>query len=120
MGTAKRTALSPMASVISGIEEAFVYFGGVPTELLFDQMKANKAMDASTAHTSNMGFEEWGEIFGDEILAAALIRRLVHRGHIVNIPGNDYRILHHADLHHRATTRGLRPRLDPPHARRRR
>src|SRR6185437_2915848 len=29
-----------MATVISGLEEAFAYFGGVPAELLFDQMKA--------------------------------------------------------------------------------
>ena len=29
-----------MATVVSGLEEAFAYFGGVPTELLFDQMKA--------------------------------------------------------------------------------
>jgi transposase len=29
-----------MATVISGLEEAFAYFGGVPRELLFDQMKA--------------------------------------------------------------------------------
>ena len=29
-----------LATVIAGLEEAFAYFGGVPTELLFDQMKA--------------------------------------------------------------------------------
>jgi len=29
-----------MATVISGLEDAFAYFGGVPAELLFDQMKA--------------------------------------------------------------------------------
>ena len=29
-----------LATVISGIEEAFAYLGGVPDELLFDQMKA--------------------------------------------------------------------------------
>ena len=34
-----------LATVISGLEEAFAYFGGVPTELLFDQMKAVIAED---------------------------------------------------------------------------
>lgn len=29
-----------LATVISGLDEAFAYVGGVPTELLFDQMKA--------------------------------------------------------------------------------
>ncbi len=33
---------------------------------------------ASTVQKSNKGFEEWGDIFGDEVMAAALIDRLVH------------------------------------------
>ncbi|MFQ5890956.1 MAG: ATP-binding protein, partial [Gemmatimonadota bacterium] len=44
------------------------------------------------------GFEEWGEILGDEVMAAALIDRLVHHCHIVNIRGNSYRMRHHAEL----------------------
>lgn len=38
------------------------------------------------------------EIFGDEVMAAALIDRLVHHCHIVNIRGNSYRMRHHAEL----------------------
>ncbi len=58
--------------------------------------------------TSNKSFEEWGEIFGDEVMATALIDRLVHHCHIVNIRGNSYRMKNHADLYAalRATTRG--------------
>lgn len=37
---------------------------------------------------SNKGFEEWGEIFGDETMAAALIDRLLHHCRIVHIRGN--------------------------------
>ena len=48
--------------------------------------------------TSNKRFEEWGEIFGDEVMAGALIDRLLHHCHIVNIRGNSYRTRHHADL----------------------
>jgi hypothetical protein len=40
--------------------------------------------------TSNKGFEEWGEIFGDDVMAAALIDRLVHHCHLVTIRGNSY------------------------------
>ena len=47
--------------------------------------------DASTILT-NTSFEEWGEIFGDDIMAGALIDRLVHNCHIVNIRGNSYRM----------------------------
>jgi DNA replication protein DnaC len=53
---------------------------------------------ASTILTSNKGFEDWGEIFGDEVMAAALIDRLVHHCHIVNIRGNSYRLRQHAEL----------------------
>jgi len=48
--------------------------------------------------TSNKGFEDWGEIFGDDVMASALIDRLVHHCHIVNIRGNSYRMRQHADL----------------------
>ena len=36
--------------------------------------------------TSNQGFERWGEILHDEVIAAALLDRLLHRCHIVNNP----------------------------------
>ncbi len=48
--------------------------------------------------TSNKGFEEWGRILGDEVMAAALLDRLLHRCHIVNIRGNSYRMRRHVEL----------------------
>jgi hypothetical protein len=53
---------------------------------------------ASTVLTSNKGFEEWGEIFGDDVMAAALIDRLVHHCHLVTIRGNSYRMRQHTEL----------------------
>ena len=50
---------------------------------------------ASTVLTSNKGFEEWGHVLGDEIMAAALIDRLLHHCPIVNIRGNSYRMREH-------------------------
>ena len=44
------------------------------------------------------GFEEWGRILGDEVMAAALLDRLLHRCHIVNIRGNSYQMRRHAEL----------------------
>jgi len=67
--------------------------------MLFFQLMSRRYEHASTVLTSNKGFEEWGEIFGDEVMAAALIDRLVHHCHIVNIRGNSYRMRHHAELH---------------------
>jgi DNA replication protein DnaC len=67
--------------------------------MLFFQVIARRYEHASTVLTSNKGFEEWGEIFGDDVMAAALIDRLVHHCHIVNIRGNSYRMRQHAELH---------------------
>lgn len=66
--------------------------------MLFFQLMAKRYEHAATVLTSNQGFESWGDVFGDEVMAAALIDRLVHHCHIVNIRGNSYRMRHHADL----------------------
>lgn len=66
--------------------------------MLFFQLMAKRYERASTVLTSNKSFAEWGEVFGDDVMAAALIDRLVHHCHIVNIRGNSYRMRHHAEL----------------------
>jgi DNA replication protein DnaC len=68
--------------------------------MLFFQLMSRRYERAATVLTSNKGFEEWGEIFGDDVMASALIDRLVHHCHIVNIRGNSYRMRQHADLQH--------------------
>lgn len=45
---------------------------------------------APTVLTSNKGFEEWGTVLGDEVMAAALIDRVLHHCHLVNIRGNSF------------------------------
>ena len=72
--------------------------------MLFFQLLTRRYEHASTILTSNKGFEEWGEIFGDDVMAAALIDRLVHHCHIVNIRGNSYRLRQHAELARRLHT----------------
>ena len=42
--------------------------------------------------TSNRGFEQWGEILGDAMVAAALIDRLVHHATMVTLKGKSYRL----------------------------
>lgn len=68
--------------------------------MLFFQMIARRYERASTILTSNKGFEEWGEVFSDEVMAAALIDRLLHHCHIISIRGNSFRMRAHADLWH--------------------
>jgi DNA replication protein DnaC len=72
--------------------------------VLFFQLVSRRYERGSTVLTSNKGFEEWGEVLGDEVMAAALIDRVLHHCHLVNIRGNSYRMRGHADL-----LRGLEP-----------
>ena len=48
--------------------------------------------------TSNRGFSEWGDIFGDAVVATALLDRLLHHAIVIAIEGNSYRLREHADL----------------------
>ena len=66
--------------------------------VLFFQLINARHEQASTVLTSNKSFEEWGQVLGDEVMAAALIDRLLHHCHIVNIRGNSYRVRAHQDL----------------------
>jgi DNA replication protein DnaC len=66
--------------------------------VLFFQLINARYEHASTVLTSNKGFEEWGQILGDEVMAGALIDRLMHHCHVVNIRGNSYRMREHTDL----------------------
>lgn len=48
--------------------------------------------------TSNRGFGEWGEVFGDNVVAAALLDRLLHHAIVIEIAGSSYRLREHARL----------------------
>ena len=42
--------------------------------------------------TSNKYFSDWGELFSDSVLATALLDRLLHHAHVINIRGQTYRL----------------------------
>lgn len=48
--------------------------------------------------TSNRGFAEWGEVFGDPVVATALLDRLLHHAVVIQIEGASYRLRQHGDL----------------------
>jgi DNA replication protein DnaC len=48
--------------------------------------------------TSNRGFAEWGDVFGDPVVATALLDRLLHHAVVVQIDGSSYRLRQHAEL----------------------
>jgi len=65
---------------------------------LFFQLVNARYEKGATILTSNRGFKEWGEIFGDNVIAAALLDRLLHSATVLEIAGNSYRLREHADL----------------------
>jgi len=42
--------------------------------------------------SSNKAFSRWGEVFGDDTVAAAMIDRLVHHAEVINLKGDSYRL----------------------------
>jgi DNA replication protein DnaC len=59
---------------------------------LFFQLISARYERGSIILTSNKGFGEWGELMGDTVLATAVLDRLLHHSHIINIRGNSYRL----------------------------
>jgi DNA replication protein DnaC len=65
---------------------------------LFFQLVAARYERGAMILTSNRGFAEWGELFGDAVVATALLDRLLHHAVVVQIEGSSYRLRQHADL----------------------
>jgi DNA replication protein DnaC len=65
---------------------------------LFFQLVNARYEKGAMILTSNRGFAEWGEVFGDPVVATALLDRLLHHAVVVQIEGSSYRLRQHADL----------------------
>jgi DNA replication protein DnaC len=59
---------------------------------LFFQLVSARYERASLIVTSNKPFGRWGEVFGDDVVAAAMIDRLVHHADVVALKGDSYRL----------------------------
>ena len=58
----------------------------------FFQLIAARYENRSTILTTNQPFSKWGEVFGDSVIANAIIDRLVHHCEVIKINGMSYRI----------------------------
>jgi DNA replication protein DnaC len=65
---------------------------------LFFQLVNARYEKGAMILTSNRGFAEWGEIFGDPVVATELLDRLLHHAVVIQIEGSSYRLRQHADL----------------------
>jgi DNA replication protein DnaC len=72
-------------------EVGYIPFDPEAANLMFSLVSARYER-ASMIVTSNKPFSAWGEIFGDDVVAAAMIDRLVHHADILSLKGDSYRL----------------------------
>lgn len=73
-------------------EFGYISFDKQGSEMLFNHISLRTGIK-STIITSNLSFEKWNDIFGkDPVLTAALLDRLTHKAHLVNMNGQSYRM----------------------------
>ncbi|SEG34811.1 ATP-binding protein, partial [Billgrantia desiderata] len=59
---------------------------------LFFQLVTRRYERGSLLVTSNRAVSEWGEVFGDAVVATAILDRLLHHSHVITIRGDSYRL----------------------------
>ena len=89
-------------------EIGYLTVGAAAGNLIFQLVNARYERGAMIL-TSNRGFSEWADVFGDPVVATALLDRLLHHAVVIHIEGASYRLRHHADLFPDA----LRPKPTP-------
>jgi DNA replication protein DnaC len=72
-------------------EVGYVPFDPEAAKLMF-LLVSSRYERASLIVTSNKPFSAWGEVFGDDVVATAMIDRLVHHAEILSLKGDSYRL----------------------------
>ena len=62
------------------------------------QLISRRYERGSVILTSNKAFSEWGHVFADDVLATAILDRLLHHCHVISIYGRSYRLKDRASL----------------------
>ena len=76
------------------------------------QVISQRYLKTSTIITTNLGVGSWGQVLGDNTVAAALLDRLLHRSVVLNLDGDSYRLRDHQarnDTTRRTTTGNRQP-----------
>lgn len=74
----------------TGLAIGYIPFSSIGAQLLF-QFCSSRYERGSIMITSNLEFSEWTKVFGEEKLTAALLDRLTHKCHILQMNGESYR-----------------------------
>jgi len=72
-------------------EVGYIPFQGEAANLFF-QLVSSRYERASVIMSSNKAFRRGGVVFGDDVVAAAMIDRLVHHAEVINLKGDSYRL----------------------------
>ncbi len=84
-----RRYLQPRVLVVD--EVGYTQLTPPQAQALFDLVTARYER-CSIILTSNLSFSEWGSLLGDEVLATAVLDRLLHHAEVLNINGRSYRM----------------------------
>jgi DNA replication protein DnaC len=87
-----QTYLKPSVLVLD--EVGYLPLSRAEANMVF-QLISRRYERGSVICTSNKAFGEWGSVFGDDVLAAAILDRLLHHCDVVSINGPSYRLKDH-------------------------
>ena len=82
---------------------------------LFFQLVSRRHERGAMLVTSNRSVGEWGAVFGDPVVATAILDRLLHHSHVITIQGDSYRLREkrRAGLSRRSPARRSKPKSKP-------
>jgi DNA replication protein DnaC len=89
LGHRLRTLCKPRLLILD--EMGYFPLDRMAAQFLF-QLVSRRYLKGSIVLTSNKSYGDWGEIFADQVLAAAILDRLLHHSTTVNIRGHSYRL----------------------------
>lgn len=88
---AERVAFYSKPKLLIVDELGYLPFEKRSAHLLF-QLIARRYERSSTLITTNQPVTQWGSVFGDEVIASAILDRLLHHSHTMTITGDSYRL----------------------------
>ena len=100
-GSKLKTLTAPSVLVIDDVGLLPIERGGAG--VFFHVVNTRYERGHPTLITTNRGLPEWGEIFGDPVVAAAILDRLMHNAVVFNIKGPSWRMREHHALETAAT-----------------
>ena len=89
-----QTYLKPSVLVVD--EVGYLPLNRTDANMVF-QMVSRRYEKGSIVVTSNKSFGEWGQVFGDDVLASAILDRLLHHCEVISINGPSYRLKDHVN-----------------------